>query len=280
MRYYLLNERKGKMGVSRRELRTVCSSVYQEVDIVPLREEIRERSEKIRTSAEKQKKANEKNARRNFCRLVAANFVKPGVLLVDPTYEGGQEPASFEEADRNLVNYLRRIAWACKKKKLPAPKYVAVTEGGNQETGEEAKRLHHHIILYAPGLTRDEVEELWKTGRGKKAHSLGRINTRKAQPIEGNLNERAAYMLKAPKHKRRWHQSLGLKKPETKKNDNRYSARQIEQWVRDGRAFDRRFWNKKYPSWNIAEISVEYNDIESMHYIRMRMWREKSPWGK
>lgn len=268
------------MGVGRREVRTVCSPVYQEVDIVPMREELRGRSEKARMSAEKQRKANERNALKHFRRLVAANFVRPGVLLVDPTYEGGQEPDSFEAADKNMVNYLRRISWACKRKGLPAPSYVAVTEGGNVDAGEENKRLHHHIILYAPGLSRDEVEALWRTGRGKNTRSLGRINTRRAQPIEGNLNDRAAYMLKAAKHKRRWHQSLGLKKPEEKKNDNRYSARQIEQWVRDGRAYDREFWKRKYQSWNIAEISVEYNEIESVHYIRMRMWREKSPWGK
>lgn len=87
-------------------------------------------------------------------------------------------------------------------------------------------------------------------------------------------------MLKAPKHKKRWHQSLGLKKPVLKINDARYTKRQILRWCTNGDAYDRVFWEKKYPSWQVEEANVEFNEIEGAYYIRLRMWRSKSPWSR
>ena len=190
-----------------REKRIICSPVYAEVDLIPVRKDTLRRRAGGETS-EKQQRANRKAAERHFVQLVNANFVQPDVLLVDPTYAGGEEPADFAEADRNLVNYLRRISYLCARKKLPKPKYVAVTEGGAEGTEDEDHRLHHHIIMLAQGLTREDVEDLWSSGRGKKRQSLGRVNTRRAQPICGSLVDRAMYMLKAPKHRKKWHQSL------------------------------------------------------------------------
>lgn len=268
------------MRGSIREKKIMCSPVYQEIDLIPLRKECRVGGAQGTESSEKQKRANQRAAERHFVQLVNANFVRDGVLLVDPTYVGGQEPADFEEADRNLVNYLRRLSYLCARRGLQRPAYVAVTEGGEERSGEENHRLHHHIILYAPGLSRDEVEGLWSTGRGKKRVSLGRINTRRAQPVQSSLIERAMYMLKAPKHKKRWHQSLGLKKPVVKTNDRRYTKRQILRWCANGDAYDRAFWEKKYPSWKVSEVSVEYNEIQAAYYVRLRLWRSKSPWSK
>lgn len=264
----------------RREQRIICSATYQEIDIIPIRPEQVGRGKKCNPTSAKQARANEKEAKRYYTQLMNANFAKPGVYLVDPTYQGGAEPESFAQADRNLVNYLRRVKAECKRRGLPAPQYLAVTEGGN-EGADEGKRLHHHIVMYCPGLSRDDVERLWSTGRGTMHRMLGRINTRMAQPICGSLADRANYMLKAPKHKRRWHQSLGLKKPVRKKpNDNRYTARQIERWAADGRAFDRGFWAKQYPTWLVSEVDVEYNPVERAHYIRLRLWRDRSPWER
>lgn len=260
-----------------REKKIICSPVYAEVDLIPVRADTPGCRGEGETS-EKQQRANRKAAERHFVQLVNANFVQPDVLLVDPTYAGGEEPADFAEADRNLVNYLRRISYLCARKKLPKPKYVAVTEGGAEGTEDENHRLHHHIILLAPGLTRDEVEGLWSTGRGKARRSLGRVNTRRAQPICGSLVDRAMYMLKAPKHRKKWHQSLGLKMPEVRMNDNRYTKRQILKWCTNGDAYDRGFWAKKYPTWKVSEAAVEFNDIEGAYYVRLRLWRDKSPW--
>ena len=135
------------MGYARRERRIVCSAVYQEVDILPLRAELESRGRlegPTRVSSEKLERANQRQRERHFAQLVAANFVRPGVLLVDMTYAPGMEPERFEAADANMVRYLRRIKYLCRQRALPAPLYVAVTEGGNEGGEEENKRLHHH----------------------------------------------------------------------------------------------------------------------------------------
>lgn len=90
----------------------MCSAVYQEVDILPLRAELESRGRlegPTRVSSEKLERANQRQRERHFAQLVAANFVRPGVLLVDMTYAPGMEPESFEAADANMVRYLRRI---------------------------------------------------------------------------------------------------------------------------------------------------------------------------
>ena len=117
-----------------REKKIICSPVYAEVDLIPVRADTHGCRGEGETN-EKQQRANRKAAERHFVQLANANFVQPDVLLVDPTYAGGEEPADFAEADRNLVNYLRRISYLCARKKLPKPKYVAVTEGGAEGTG-------------------------------------------------------------------------------------------------------------------------------------------------
>lgn len=111
------------MGYARRERRIVCSAVYQEVDILPLRAELESRGRlegPTRVSSEKLERANQRQRERHFAQLVAANFVRPGVLLVDMTYAPGMEPESFEAADANMVRYLRRIKYLCRQRALPA----------------------------------------------------------------------------------------------------------------------------------------------------------------
>ena len=82
-----------------REKKIICSPVYAEVDLIPVRADTHGCRGEGETN-EKQQRANRKAAERHFVQLVNANFVQPDVLLVDPTYAGGEEPADFAEADR------------------------------------------------------------------------------------------------------------------------------------------------------------------------------------
>lgn len=255
-----------------REQRTVCSQVYQEVDIMPIKVPPRTRGSRSRSSSPVQQRLNDRNAARYLIQLINSNFVEGRCYLLDPTYSEGNEPASMEEAEVQLGRYLRRIAYACKKRGLPPPKYIAVTE--------ERSRYHHHIILQC-GLTRDEVEELWSVGRGSKRRRLGRVNCDVGQPSKGSLEERARYMMKARHARRHWRQSLGLKKPVRRRPvDGRYTQRGIEKAIRNGDACDPRYWEKKYPSWLCSGVQIEYNDIERAPYVRLTLWRPRSPYKK
>ena len=95
------------MRGSVREKKIVCSPVYQES---------KAGAPQGRESTEKQKRANQRAAERHFVQLVNANFVRKGVLLVDLTYVGGEEPENFERADRNMGNFLRRGCYLSAKR--------------------------------------------------------------------------------------------------------------------------------------------------------------------
>lgn len=253
-----------------REQRILCSQVYQEVDIIPIKPDQVARGKKECKSSLAQQRLNDRNAARYLNQLIAANFVTHRCYLMDPTYKPEKEPKTMEEADRNLVNYLRRVKAMCKKRGLPNPKYIAVTE--------QAAHFHHHIILDC-GLTRDELEDLWSTGRGARRERLGRINCDVAQPEHGALAARARYMVKTRHAARRWRQSTGLKKPERKKpNDGKYTRRAIDRAVRNGNAYDPRYWEQKYPTWKCHEIQIEYNPIDRAPYVRLTLWRPRSPY--
>ena len=255
-----------------REQRTVCSMVYQEVDITPIKVPPRSRGKRTRSSTPVQQRLNDRNAVRYLIQLVNANFVEGRSYLLDPTYAPEHEPASLEEADTQLRRYLRRIAYACKRRGLTAPKYIAVTE--------ERQHFHHHIILQC-SLSRDEVEALWSTGRGTARRSLGRVNCDRAQPEQGSLAARARYMVKARTARRRWRQSLGLKKPVRKRPvDNKYTQKGIEKAIHGGEAYDPRYWERKYPGWLCSGVEIEYNELERAPYVRLTLWRPRSPYAR
>lgn len=255
-----------------REQRTVCSVIYQEVDITPIKVAPRSRGTRTHSSTAVQQRHNDKRAARYLIQLINSNFAEGRCYLLDPTYTADQEPASLEEADAQLVRYLRRIAYACRRRELPAPKYIAVTE--------ERRHYHHHIILQC-ALSRDEVEELWSSGRGKARRRLGRVNCDVAQPECGSLEARARYMIKARLARRRWRQSLGLKKPARKKPvDSKYTQRGIERAIRSGDAYDPRYWERKYPGWLCSGVEIEYNELEKAPYVHLKLWRPRSPYRR
>lgn len=102
-----------------REQRILCSQVYQEVDIIPIKPDQVARGKRECKSSLAQQRLNDRNAARYLNQLIAANFVTHRCYLMDPTYKPEKEPKTMEEADRNLVNYLRRVKAMCKKEDCP-----------------------------------------------------------------------------------------------------------------------------------------------------------------
>ena len=145
---------------------------------------------------------------------------------------------------------------------------------------EERQHFHHHIILQC-SLSRDEVEALWSTGRGTARRSLGRVNCDRAQRNRAAWPARARYMVKARTARRRWRQSLGLKKPVRKRPvDNKYTQKGIEKAIHGGEAYDPRYWERKYPGWLCSGVEIEYNELERAPYVRLTLWRPRSPYAR
>lgn len=132
-----------------------CGKNDLEIDLFPWMEVEKRytRKKKEKVTIPKQKVLNDKRAKRTFCQLVKTNFGE-GDLHLTLTYNAKFLPEKVEDAEKEVRNYLRRVARLRKKKNLPPLKYIFITEQGVQ-----SKRIHHHVILNG-GLSRDEVELL------------------------------------------------------------------------------------------------------------------------
>ena len=255
-----------------REQRHVCGDNYMEIDLYPISEREKGASlsaKRRQASSRIQQNLNARNARRYFIQLLNANFTESDIHWTG-TYDDAHLPDSIEQADHDLELFLRRVRSQSRKRGLPAPRFIAVTEWREEGDGLPAVRVHHHVVLSC-GLSRDELERLWY--RGKDKDRLGITNADRLQFDRESLERLANYLTKYTNRKRRWRQSRGLEKPQRPRpNDGKYTRRQLERLVTSGAVFDSEFWRRKYQGWEINDITPIQNDVtkEWSIYLKLR----------
>ncbi len=255
-----------------REQRHVCGDNYMEIDLYPISEREKGASlsaKRRQASSRIQQNLNARNARRYFIQLLNANFTESDIHWTG-TYDDAHLPDSIEQADHDLELFLRRVRSQSRKRGLPAPRFIAVTEWREEGDGLPAVRVHHHVVLSC-GLSRDELERLWY--RGKDKERLGITNADRLQFDRESLERLANYLTKYTNRKRRWRQSRGLEKPQRPRpNDGKYTRRQLERLVTSGAGFDSEFWRRKYQGWEINDITPIQNDVtkEWSIYLKLR----------
>lgn len=271
-----------------REQKTVCGKEYMEVDLFRVTEaehRASRRAKKEKASSIAMQNCNERYSRRYLNQLVATNFSREeGAMVLHLTYEDGYLPGTWEEAGRDLSNFVRKINRRCKKKGLPKAKWIGVTEHQDKNLTENVKevRFHHHMILQC-GLGLDEIKDSWSTGRGLWQEPLGLITADRAEFKHGTLDAFCQYITKYPRRKRRWRQSQGLKKPERPvPNDTRYSPRKLDQVARE-RIDDREFWESRYGKqkrrdgereYRFVEAEARYNDVAGTWHVTAKFWAD------
>lgn len=255
-----------------REQRHVCGDNYMEIDLYPISEREKGASlsaKRRQASSRIQQNLNARNARRYFIQLLNANFTESDIHWTG-TYDDAHLPDSIEQADHDLELFLRRVRSQSRKRGLPAPRFIAVTEWREEGDGLPAVRVHHHVVLSC-GLSRDELERLWY--RGKDKERLGITNADRLQFDRESLERLANYLTKYTNRKRRWRQSRGLEKPQRPRpNDGKYTRRQLERLVTSGAVFDSEFWRREYQGWEINDITPIQNDVtkEWSIYLKLR----------
>ena len=265
-----------------REKKIYCGKQYREVDIFSYTDaqcravKRGTRSKKIKESEPKQKNLNDKNARRYFIQTANLNFGDdPDALHVTATYSTKYLPATIEEAEREVTNYLRRIQYQRKKEGLPPLKYMLVTAYTTKKNSEKPVRIHHHIIMNG-GLDRDAVEELWRKRKRKgqkKGDRIGYCNADRLQSSDDGIAALCNYLVKQAGGKKRRTSSHNLQRPTSRTNDGKYNRRQIEKWARERPG--REFWEKKYPGWTLTDsdygAQYEHNDYTGWAiYLKLR----------
>lgn len=263
-----------------REKKIYCGEKYLEVDIFPYTDNQQDvhrrgkRAKKEKETEPKQRNLNDKNARRYLTQLANTNFNEED-LHVTATYKDKYLPETIEEAEKEVVNFFRRISYRRKKEGLPPLKYILVSEYTTEKDTEKPTRIHHHIFING-GLDRDTVEDLWckrKQKGEKKGERIGYVNADRLQPDENGVAALCTYLTKNPKGKKRWSSSQNLEKPWSRTNDFKYSRREVEKIAKTPE--DVAYWEKKYEGYTIANkdygVKMEYNEVTGWAiYLKLR----------
>lgn len=253
-----------------REKKIYCGDDYLEVDIFSLtKNQVNKkgtRAKKERVSLNTQKNLNDKNARRKFSWICEANFAKNS-YSVTLTYNDYFLPATLEDAEREMRNYLRRLARRRKKEGLDDLKYIVVTSSRCNED-DEPVRVHHHILMN-DGLDREVIEELWRKslGKGKGKAAIGFVNCDRIRAdYNSGIQRLCSYLSGNPKQKRRWSCSQNLVRPWIRNNDHRFSRRQLNNLASEGASFE--LIKRLYPNYAILDKDYGFKAV----YDNFRGW--------
>lgn len=262
-----------------------------EVDYYPIFENGRRiptRAPKSKPSTKEQEKYNHNQAVKRTVRLILANF-DTGDIIMHPTYEQEKAPQDYDQATRDMMNYIRRVktkrASELKrirnllkkypndkqlkelKKKLEAPfKYYISVEEEIYKTGKYAGRSNWHFHLFMTGgIDRDTLEDMWPKGI--------RVNADRFQPERFGPEAAARYISKNPKGKKRFRHSQNLTKPTVQKpKDGAVTRRGVERIAKE-RVDDREYWEKKYKGYRFIRCFPRYNEYNRHWYVTVIMYR-------
>ena len=247
------------------------------------------RSKKQVESTQKQIVLNVMNGKRRFLNLVNTYFTEK-YIHVTLTYSIGILESSLEAAEHELHNFLRRVDYRRKKNGLSPLKYIIIPVCVYKKDGVTPARIHHHVIMNG-GLSRDDIEDLWRKRRKKgqkKGDKIGYANADRLQPEENGFVALCEYLAKQTGGKKRWIPSKNLDKPEkeitdpdsppktvasrfsasanlqkpwSRTNDHRFSRKEINKIA--SAPPDVKYWEKRYPGYTLIRGDYGYQAIHS-----------------
>lgn len=233
-----------------REVKYECGE-FLDVEFFPVYKKSKSRRSRFNPTSEGQKLLNQKRSQRRLTRLIHANFTQKDYAL-HLTYDENNMPESEDVAKRNVQNYLRRLKRLYQKLGHEL-KYICVTE-----KGKKSARLHHHLII-SGGVSRDDVEKLWK---------MGRANTKRLQFDDNGVAGLSHYISKQALFYRRWNSSKNLIDPDVKTNDYRYSRTKAHNVCRYE---DRELIGELYPGYTLSSIEFTESDLGGEFYGFLRL---------
>jgi|GEM_PF-879320 len=243
---------------------------YKEVDWFVYSEEEKEavrkpRQSRTRSSPPKVKDMNDEYSRKYFRWLFHNNF-KAGDYTVTLTYAN---PTNKKQAQKDFANYIKRLRRLYTKLGLEL-KYLYVYEGKCSGT-----RPHFHVVLNSgSGISRDDIEKLWKLGRTTQSRRL--------QPDDGKelCDALCEYLSKefkrAAKFERSWNGSTNLLRPDTVTDDNKVSKKKMRK-IQDAARNDevKKYVERMYIGWALVSYFIGTNEITGRPFARFRLVRKK-----
>lgn len=250
--------RVGRMGY---RTRTIKAGPRLEVEIFPIfgRESTAKvRAAKKNVSSEAVQRCNDERAKRKVIRLIDANFDERD-LHITLTYAG--EPPKYEQAQKDVKNFLRTVKRKREKRGLDPLKYIYTIEGNEDGTRE---RIHVHMII-SGGIDRQELEDIWANGYANADH---------LQPNEDGLERLARYITKQQRNRRRWARSRNLQQPKQRTSDTKVSNARVKRLALDFPNSAKEIMEKLYPEYTHVRTTMHFSEIIDGAYIRCVMRRK------
>ena len=255
-----------------------CGDNYLDVQIYPeyIKPNKSKRKKKSKPTNEAQQFLNKNNRDRYVCRLFNNNFT-PEDFFVTLTYDDEHIPNSFEAAEKEINNYIRRVKYRAKKKGLPVPKICKVTGYGARR-----KRIHHHLVISGE-LSGRELMDLW---RDKKGELRGKPTIDPLEFDKFGIERLANYFLKHIKEnenrgvKCTYYRSRNLEEPKKNIAVRRITNREVE----DIRTYtDYSVFEKLYPEYEFIrpeyypegaeERAVYFNEQNGGYFFLLRFYK-------
>lgn len=252
-RRYLKERRVGYLYMTK----TVTSGKLVEVEIYPVFKDKKDLPrEKKKKTRKAQRDLNDKNARKKLIRLMNANFDESGYWV---TLNFATPPKDMDEVDKITGNYIKRLNYHRKKRRLPNAKYIYVAEIGKNG------RAHVHMVMDGM-MDRDAVEDLWKHGK--------RNHVRRLDPDDFGLTGIATYLSKDPKGRKRWKASRNLKQPKITQSLTKFKRGRVLRMVKNQNEIETEM-RKSYPKLKFLDTEVRQNEINGLFYVYTRMRRQE-----
>ena len=229
---------------------------YMDIHLYPVYKMNGKRKAKYKETKASQQRLNDKNSANALSRLINLNFTENDYAL-HLTYDQESLPASPEEAQKNIQNFIRRLKRVYKKQGAEL-KYIHITE-----QGEKSDRVHHHLIISGE-VDRTTIESVWH---------LGYANTRTLQFSKSGCIGLATYVTKQRLLFRHFTPSHNLKRPEAKERTGRITQKQLDYWKNfiDENGLEEEI-KKQYPGYALCEIpEIIENDVNGGLYSYIRL---------
>ena len=254
--------RIGRMGY---RTRTIKAGTRLEAEVYPIFGRSMEqtaRREKQNLTAERQSQLNTRRAKRRLVLLMETNFRVDEDIHVTLTY-AGEEPDG-KRCRKDMRNFLNRVKRLREKRGLDELKYIYAI-------GHDAgQRIHIHCVMNG-GISRDELERIWKKGYA---------NTMRLQNQGKGLQGMANYLYRQNEKARdageragchMWCGSRNLKKPKVRTSDTKISNRKVKMIAQGFRATAKEIMERVYPGYTLEDGRVYLSDVVDGVYIRCVM---------
>lgn len=246
----------------------IKSGKMLEIEFAPIHKNGRRLNEgRSKASRKAQEDYNRKKSEKYLVRRVNANF-DTGDLFCHLTYEPTKAPDSYDEAKRDVNNYMRRVNRWREKNGLDKAKYIIIIEEQIYKTGIRAGRSNWHMHMFMTKMPRDIAEELWDKGRA---------NADRYQPDTFGQRAAAEYCAKDPKGRKRFICSRNCLKPKEYEPKQREIGQRKIQNMCEVYAHDASYWQRKYPGYAFREAQPSLNRYNGRWYLRIEMRRLDVP---